>query len=183
MDVNTIIVIVSSIVLPLIISGISSWINYQRNKIDFKKMEATFKQEKQTKIFTNVNKAMNVWFGLMKNSDNISKAIGMIYFEKEYRGYLLDELKAMEFLMQQTMIYGNEKVVKTLALYQEYNYKADKNAVEALVIYSLLTAFLKEQVTGEKISPQDLLKIQLNDYKENSNEIEKVIKQKMKILE
>ena len=182
MDVNTIIVIVSSIVLPLIISGVSNWINYQRNKSDFKKMEATFKQEKQTKTFENINKAMNVWFGLIKNSGDITGHIKSVYFEPEYQAYMENDKKAMEFLLRQTMIYGDEKVVRTLAVYQEYNFGGVENHYEAIAIYSILTAFLKEQVTGEQILPRYLLKIQISDYEQNANELDRIINEKTKAI-
>ncbi|MGK4016715.1 hypothetical protein AB0Y21_00265 [Weissella paramesenteroides] len=72
-------------------------------------------------------------------------------------------------VIQKTTIYGSESTLKAAAIFFQFIYKEDKTEQEMLrgIVYvAFIVSSLKEDFTGQHISPEELLKLEMKDYVE-----------------
>lgn len=99
-------------------------------------------------------------------------------------------LKKLQILVQKTVGYGSSRTVKLLTeMFQEvYQDNADnrpnlsdeselpdKSGFSTIVIMAMIVSSLKEDFTGQKIEPLDILKIKINDYVNYEDDFKRII--------
>ncbi|EGQ3411846.1 hypothetical protein [Staphylococcus pseudintermedius] len=82
-------------------------------------------------------------------------------------------------LLSETYLYGDNKSVKLLSSFQQYNYKnedneivydnLDKRTLKVMMYVALIMTTLKEQYTNYKIEPEEVLKMKLKFYDDVKN--------------
>lgn len=93
-------------------------------------------------------------------------------------------------LVQKTFSYGSTNTIEILAAYSQFNYshteevisdendpsKNIKSSYVSLYFFAKIISSLKKDFSGQDISPENLLKIKIKDYKQNQSEILKAKK-------
>lgn len=78
-------------------------------------------------------------------------------------------------LLKNTFVYGSEKTIDLIASYQQFIYgesydepfegtNVNKRNIYTMVYIALIASSIKEDYTNQKISPETILKIKINDY-------------------
>ena len=93
-------------------------------------------------------------------------------------------IKKLQVLVQKTVGYGSSRTVKLLAeMFQEvYQDNADNKSTKSgesgfstMVIMAMIVSSLKEDFTGQKIEPLDILKIKINDYVDYEGSFKRIL--------
>ena len=71
-------------------------------------------------------------------------------------------------MLKDIMVYGSAETIRLVSIFQQYNYqkkieKADNSPYELLFISAYLLSSLKNDFTGYRIDPLDLLKMKIKD--------------------
>lgn len=72
-------------------------------------------------------------------------------------------------IIQKTAIYGSESTLKAAASFFQFLYKKDQSEKEmqkGIFYVAFIVSSLKEDFTGQHVSPEELLKLKMNDYTE-----------------
>lgn len=92
--------------------------------------------------------------------------------------------KELQELVKKTVGYGSSRTVKLLTemfqgVYQNSNDGETYNSLESgyttMILLSMIVSSLKEDFTGQKIDPLDVLKIKINDYPDNEEFFEEIL--------
>lgn len=92
--------------------------------------------------------------------------------------------KELQELVKKTVGYGSSRTVKLLTemfqgVYQNSNDGETHNSLESgyrtMILMSMIVSSLKEDFTGQKIDPLDVLKIKINDYPDNEEVFEEIL--------
>lgn len=91
-------------------------------------------------------------------------------------------------LVQETLGYGSSRTVKLLTEMLQESYQSNgkvedededdsinKSSMTIMVILAMIVSSLKEDFTGEKVDPLDVLKIKLTDYYDNKILFEEIL--------
>ena len=120
----------------------------------------------------NLQQIMMKWthYAIDKNAmDNISTKSGQ---------------KELQELVKKTVGYGSSRTVKLLtemfqSVYQNSNDGEADNSLESgyttMILMSMIVSSLKEDFTGHKIDPLDVLKIKITDYTDNEEAFESIL--------
>ncbi|MGO1818908.1 MAG: hypothetical protein ACTH0S_04415 [Senegalia sp. (in: firmicutes)] len=86
-------------------------------------------------------------------------------------------LQLIKKVTNDTIAYGSRETIRILAVFQNYNYEhyllkrdddtTNESTFVGMYLMSYLISSLKKDFTGDGIDPNDLLKIKLTDYNKN----------------
>ncbi|WEA14120.1 hypothetical protein [Lactococcus garvieae] len=94
--------------------------------------------------------------------------------------------RKLKKLVQETLGYGSGRTVKLLTEMLQESYQSNgkvddeddsinKSSATIMVILAMIVSSLKEDFTGEKVDPLDVLKIKLTDYYDNKILFEEIL--------
>jgi hypothetical protein len=80
-------------------------------------------------------------------------------------------------LQERTIVYGSDRTINLLSAYQAENYETPQGqgSIKAIVFIAMVICSLKRDFTGFSIEPQTLMKMKINDYSENSVDVDKYV--------
>lgn len=87
--------------------------------------------------------------------------------------------KETSLLIQKTVGYGSNKSIRLAGFFFQYLYKqkkTDEDLKKGIVYVAMIVSSLKEDFTGVKTNPLDILKMKINDYAENAEFFETTMK-------
>lgn len=94
----------------------------------------------------------------------------------------MDKMKNMSTkkfisLQERTIVYGSDRTINLLSAYQSENYATPQGqgSIKAIVYIAMVICSLKRDFTGFSIEPQTLMKMKINDYPENSSDVDKYV--------
>lgn len=128
-----------------------------------------------------IKKIFDGWFDFLQNSlissnANVEESVRR-QFQRKVDEFAKPE-KAIA-LKVQTMKYCGTDTGKTLALFSQITYDANKenDVPRFAVVYvtCLLLSVMKREILGQVIAPLTILKILLNDYEENADIINEAV--------
>lgn len=95
-------------------------------------------------------------------------------------GYLSSKSQEeTSLLIQKTVGYGSNKSIRLAGFFFQYLYnqeKTDEDLKKGIVYVAMIVSSLKEDFTGVKTNPLDILKMKINDYAENADFFEATMK-------
>lgn len=133
----------------------NTWLEKTKNKNAHEiQIESYFKQlggEQQQKVFSE-------WTSFITDMENTTKK------------YNVENIEEYRKLIHDTIVYGSNRTVNILSLYNQENYTHPDTVSDKMLVYmAFLISSLKYDFSGYYVEPLNLLKITLKDF--NKNEV------------
>lgn len=170
---------ISNFVIPIVMAIIITGIINKRVTITIEKLKHKNEKELQIESFyretggRQIVEMLNEWAGLILNMQPNSK-------DKKFA-------KNYQDLMHKTFVFGSQKTIKLLTLYQQYNYNPPKehhikkegnditeHQAHIMVYLGLIAASIKKDFTNQDIDCMDLIKLKFTDFNKNKKLLNEV---------